>query len=127
MNMIQRTEQVPTWARELFASVDAMDLDAIVARFADDVRFRFGNAQAVVGREDARAATAEFFGLIGGMSHQFREVWELGPSSVLITDVRYTRRDGRVVLLPAATLVHRRADGLVEDMQIFMDVTPAVA
>jgi len=67
-----------------------------------------------------------YFGSIGGLSHDFREVWESEDSALLVCDVHYTRRDGSVVCLPGVTFIHRRPDG-IDDIQVFMDMTPVMA
>ena len=121
------TSELPTWAAGLYAAMDAGDIDRVLAHFSEDVRMRFGNAEPIVGRDAVRAASAQFFGSIRSMSHDFRQVWESGDSAVLICDVDYTRRDGAVVRLPGATLIHHRPDGVIDDIQVFMDMTPAVA
>jgi ketosteroid isomerase-like protein len=123
---VQVGTEVPAWAANLYAAIDANDVDGIVANFSEDVQVCFGNSQPVIGRETFRSLAGEPPGGIRGMSHTFRHVWESGDSALLVADVDYTRRDGEVVRVPCATLIHRQPDGLVKHMQVFVDMTPAL-
>ncbi|WP_433171475.1 nuclear transport factor 2 family protein [Actinoallomurus sp. CA-150999] len=123
---IQIRTELPSWAAGLYAAMDAGDIDGVIAHFSEDVRMRYGNAETVVGHEAVRAASMQFFGAISGMSHDFHDVWESGDAAMLICDVNYTRSDGSVVCLPAATFIHHRSDGIIDDIQVFMDMAPAV-
>ena len=120
------TSELPAWAAGMYAAMDAGDIGGVLAHMTEDVRMRFGNAEPVAGRDAVRAASLQFFGSIGGLSHDFREVWESEDSALLVCDVHYTRRDGSVVCLPGVTFIHRRPDG-IDDIQVFMDMTPVMA
>jgi hypothetical protein len=43
---------------DLFADIDSMDPDAFASHLADDVRFVFGNAEPVIGRDDVRSTVS---------------------------------------------------------------------
>jgi hypothetical protein len=117
------TAGAPPWVSDLYAPVDALSIDGFLEHLTDDVSFRFGNAEPSVGHEAVSEGLTQFYGLIKGMKHNFLEVWENGDNAVLVLDVDYTRLGGDLVRIPAVTLVHRR-DGLVDNMQIFIDVAP---
>lgn len=121
------SNEVPTWASEFFAAVDAMHTDSILARLTDDVRVRIGNTEEVRGH-DAFASMLEYQRqAIRGVVHNIREVWEFGGSSVLFADGDYTRVDGAVVRLPTATRIHHRSDGLIDELEVFIDPSPITA
>ena len=46
---------------QIFADIDAFDPGRFVAHLTPDARFRFANADPVIGREAAREAVAGFF------------------------------------------------------------------
>jgi hypothetical protein len=80
----------------LFDDIDSMEPDAFARHLADDVRFVFGNSEAVIGR---------------------------GPATIVESTVTYTRQDSTTVSLPAVT-IYRSGGDLIEDYRIFMDVAP---
>ncbi|ADI04643.1 hypothetical protein SBI_01522 [Streptomyces bingchenggensis BCW-1] len=123
---VRFADEIPTWVTELYTCFDAMDVDAAVARFSADARVRFGSGKETIGHAEYRAAAAPFLEMISRVSHRFRQVWECGDSAVLVADVDYTLRDGRTMCLPAVTLLRRRADGIIKDMQVYLDIMPMV-
>ena len=126
-NNVQAGIPAPVWAAGLYAAMDAGDIDGFVSHLSEDVSLRSGNADPIIGRENARAASIQLYGAIGGMKHHFKEVWENGDSVMLVADAEYTRLDGSIVSLPCVTHVHHRADGLVDSMHVFMDISPVFA
>ena len=110
----------------IFADIDAFDPDKFVAHLTPDARFRFANADPVIGREAARAAVAGFFGTIDGLTHRILNVWELGDTVIAQIDVEYLRKDGKTVVTPNADILIFDGD-LVRDWQIYIDVAPVYA
>jgi hypothetical protein len=53
----------------LFADIDSMEPDRFAAHLAEDVRFRFGNAEPVHGRDAVRDVWAEFCETVDGVRH----------------------------------------------------------
>ncbi|MFJ3802562.1 nuclear transport factor 2 family protein [Streptomyces sp. NPDC090088] len=116
--------EVPVWVAELYSSMDSLNSEAVLAHLSDDCRIRFGNGEPMVGHEEFLAGTGAFQQAVRGMRHHFNQVWQCGDSAVLVTDVDYIRHDDSVVTLPAITVLHRQPDGLVDDMQVVIDLTP---
>jgi hypothetical protein len=118
------------WIVDLFGAIDSMDAVTLAKAFTEDGTFRFGNGEAVQGREALELAAAGFFSTIGGLSHEITGVWtgrwEGGEVTSVESDVTYTRNDGTVVALPATTTIRRRGDQ-IQDCRIFMDVSPVFA
>jgi len=110
----------------LFADIDSMDPDAFAKYLADDVSFRFGNSDAVVGRENVRDTWAGFCEGIDGVSHEIVEQWEQGAATIVEATVTYTRKDASTISLPVVT-IYRGQGELIEDYRIFMDVAPLFA
>jgi ketosteroid isomerase-like protein len=108
---------------DLFADIDSMDPDAFAAHLADDVSFKFGNADPVIGRAAVRDTWAGFCEAIDGVSHDVIEQWEDGAATIVESTVTYTRKDGSTISLPVVT-IYRGAGELIEDYRIFMDVAP---
>ncbi|MFK4271524.1 nuclear transport factor 2 family protein [Streptomyces milbemycinicus] len=116
--------ETPAWMAELYSSFDTLDLDAVLAHFSDDCRIRFGNGEPTVGHDGFLAGAGAFLQSVRGICHRFRQVWQCGDQAVLVADVDYSCHNGSALSLPAVTLLHRRPDGLIDDMQVVLDVTP---
>ena len=114
-------------ARTIFAAVDAQDIAAFDAMFADDGRLVFGNREPLVGREAMIAANVAFFQLIQGVRHQLRNEWTVEAETIAETDVTYTRLDGKEVTVPAVSIWRVDDDGLIVDYRIFIDQAPLFA
>jgi ketosteroid isomerase-like protein len=113
--------------RNLFAAVDAGDADAVGRLVTDGVRFRFGNADVIAGRDSLVATSRDFSASITGVHHEITELWEPEPGIVVAElQVTYSRRDGGSLTLPCCNIFRMR-DGLVDDYRIYMGVNPVFA
>lgn len=113
--------------RQIFATIDKQDTDAFVAYLSEDVKFQFGNADPVFGRDAVRDAVNGFFSSIGSLTHHVRDIWDVESDvTVCMIDVEYVRHDGEVVYLPNIDVLIWR-DGLVADWKIVIDITPIYA
>jgi hypothetical protein len=108
---------------DLFADIDSMDPDAFAAHLADDVSFKFGNSDPVIGRQAVRDTWAGFCDGIAGVSHEVIEQWDQGPATIVESTVTYTRKDQSTISLPVVT-IYRGEGELIDDYRIFMDVAP---
>lgn len=114
-------------ARTTFAAVDAQDIAALAALFAEDGRLVFGNREPLVGRDAVIAGNVAFFQLVQGVRHQLRNEWTVGTETIAETDVTYTRLDGKEVTVPAVSIWRVDGDGLIVDYRIFVDQAPLFA
>jgi ketosteroid isomerase-like protein len=116
---------VPQWLVDLYAQVDAAELNAYLEKYADDAVLRFGAAPAVRGKAAIREALGHGHAR-HAMAHTFTNVWTVGDTSICEFAVRYTMRDdGRVVDLPSLAILRRRpSDELIDDMRVYIDPTP---
>ena len=110
----------------IFADIDSFDPDKFVLNLTPDVRFRFGNADPMVGREAVRDGVAGFFSSIAGLTHHVLEVYESGDTTIARIDVEYVRQDGKHVTTPNADILVFEG-GLVKDWQIYIDLAPVFA
>jgi len=113
-------------ARTIFADIDAFDPDKFITHLTDDVVFRFGNAEPVVGRAAVKEAVAGFFTMIDGLTHHVLNVWDVGNTTVAQIDVEYRRKDGKSVTVPNADILTFDGD-LVREWQIYIDLAPVFA
>ena len=114
------------WAKHYYAVVDSMDVEKFAPLHTEDVRLRFGNAETVVGRDAVVRGIADFWGGIKGLRHNFVQTWDEGDVEIVEALIDYTRHDGKVVTLPCTTILRKRGD-LVQDLRIYMDISPVFA
>jgi ketosteroid isomerase-like protein len=91
--------------RAIFAEIEDLDPDKFVAHFADNVVFRFGNGEPVVGRAALREAAASFFITIRGLTHHLVQSRDTAKTSIAKIDVKYVRADGKHVTAPSADIL----------------------
>jgi ketosteroid isomerase-like protein len=125
------TIHIDSEIRRLFETIDAMDADGFAAAFTPDGSFRFGNAEAVVGREAIRDSVAGFFSTIGGLHHRLTGVWtgawEHGHVRAVEAEVVYTRQDRTTTPPIPATSTLRMRGHLVQDYRVFVDLAPLLS
>jgi hypothetical protein len=111
--------------RDLLEAADT-DIAAFFAAFTDDCRFRMGNAEVVIGRENIQAWVAHYLGAVAGMRHAVLEEFLDGDVAAMRVEVTYTMQNGEEFTLPAVTRTKVR-DGKVSEYLIFMDPSPVAA
>ncbi|MEM6716010.1 MAG: nuclear transport factor 2 family protein [Cyanobacteria bacterium P01_C01_bin.147] len=107
---------------KLYASVDARSVGDLSHGLADDVNFRFANAQPLKGQDVVLAANAAFFQGIADMLHQIGLVWEPGNDLIGNGPVNDPRLDGRQFSGPFATILKLQRDRIVNYL-IYVDVS----
>ncbi|NEQ47175.1 MAG: nuclear transport factor 2 family protein [Leptolyngbya sp. SIOISBB] len=110
------------FATQLYNSVDARSVADLAHFLADDVSFRFANAQPLKGKDAVLAANASFFQSIADMSHQIDQVWGAGDDLICNGQVNYTRLDGSQFSVPFATILKLQCDRIVNYL-IYADVS----
>ncbi|MCF6472883.1 nuclear transport factor 2 family protein [Nonomuraea sp. MG754425] len=113
--------------RNVFQAVDSFDVDAFTRLLAEDATLVFGNAEPSVGREPIAAGLRTFFATIAGLRHRIVRNWQAGDETIAETEVTYRRLDGKHVSVPAVSIWRTRADGLISDYRIFVDLAPVYA
>jgi ketosteroid isomerase-like protein len=114
------------WVKHYYSVVDSMNAEEFTALHTEDVRLRFGNAEAVVGRDTVVQGIVDFWGAIKGLRHNFVQMWDEGDIEIVEALIDYTRHDSKVVTLPCTSILRKRGD-LVQDLRIYMDVAPVFA
>jgi SnoaL-like domain/Family of unknown function (DUF5519) len=111
--------------RQMALALDAGDAATFAGYFAEDARFRFGNAPPVYGRDEVRAAVQAGLDLAASMRHSIVAVWRNDNVVVAEFSIDFTRNDGDVVTLPCVSVM--RSDGdLVRDYRVHIDMTPVL-
>lgn len=111
----------------LFAAIDRGDIAALAALYADDIQFRFGSADPVVGQDAVLSTSEAFLGSLAGIRHEIEQLWQVDTDQIVATmTVHYTRADGGSLSLPCANTFRIR-DNRISEYQIYMDVNPVFA
>src|SRR4051794_22672278 len=115
--------------RGLFATLDAGDVGGVLGFLTEDVAFRFGSAEPVVGHAAIAAQFTAMAATIASISHRLLTVWTMDePDRAVMCElaVTYHRHDGSQVTLPCANSFRLRG-GQIADYRIYMDVNPVFA
>lgn len=110
--------------KEMFLKVDSMSTDGFVSYLADDVKFRFGNAPELVGKDSVRDGVEAFFSNILGLQHFLVDEWHEAETAILRFDTHYIKKDRNVVVLPCCVILHFNGEDLIDDYRIYADVSP---
>ena len=135
LSSIPPLEAVLSWARRLYKDVvDRKDAHGFAQAFTDDATLRFGNAEALKGRNAIEAAIAQFFETFATLHHEEKGARLAGDTLILEAVITYQRHDGRKVSIPAVTIFHLAvaASGaperpVADDCRIYVDLAPLYA
>jgi hypothetical protein len=112
--------------KEIFADIDSMIADRFLTHLTEDVVFRFGNGDPIVGHPAVREAVNGFWTTINGMHHHLLKSYDVGDTTIARLDVEYERLDGKSVTVPNADVLVFEGD-LVKNWQIYIDLAPVFA
>ncbi len=114
------------WIEEYFTDVDAMNLDAFIERHTDDAVVNINDNPPANGKDEIRATIGGFWEMIGGLRHDIRNRYEDGDTTILESDVIYTRKDGQEVTVKTVSILHRDGDK-VDRLAFYNDPSPIFA
>ena len=108
-------------ARQVGAQVDragALDVGQALAAERDELALEGLGRGRVLGHRD---------GLDDGLRHDMQHFFHQDDTHLAEALVTYTRRDGSLVTVPAMSVFHTRADGLIDSYRIYVDLAPLYA
>ena len=112
------------WIQTLFSNIDAKDTEGFLSYLTEDAVFRFGNADALVGKPNIKAAVDQFFASIDSSTHEIRSVFPANNSVACHGTVTYTKLDGSEITVPFANVFYTQADNRIREYLIHIDLTP---
>jgi hypothetical protein len=115
------------WLQNKYLAADSMHEDRYGAFIADDCELHFANNPVAKGKAALLHGISLFWATIAGMNHNFQNVFGSDHYVILEALVDYTRKDTKVVHVPAVTIIERNAQGLCSNIRIFIDVSPVYA
>ncbi|WP_455201157.1 nuclear transport factor 2 family protein [Kaarinaea lacus] len=110
------------WINQLFQSIDSKDSDAFLTFLAEDVFFRFGNAEPIHGKNNAGNVVRGFFESIKALQHDISETCSVDDSVICHGFVTYTKHDGSPLTVPFAN-IFKMEDEKIKEYLIYVDVS----
>jgi ketosteroid isomerase-like protein len=108
----------------MFAAVESNDVDTYVSYFTEDAVYKVGNFDPVIGPEGIRQFAAPVLQAFSKVTHDIKNMWEVGDTVIIELEVTYTRKDGKVAKLPCMDIIRFEGDK-VKSLQAYLDVSPA--
>jgi hypothetical protein len=124
LNQVQISETALDWLKSKYTAVDSMNAELYRTFLADDCQLQFGNNPIVKCNNEIIGGIKHFWEAIAGLDHSFLSI--LGSDHHFAAEARidYTRKDGKVVIIPCVTIIERNDDGLASFVKIFIDTNP---
>ena len=125
-------EEMISWSDRLYSEgVDRKDAGVFANAFAPDGWVRFGNNEALVGRDAIRESIAGFFTMFASLSHESTYTTWADDTLVLEARVTYTLHRGGAVSVPACTIFRmagrENGDPKASECRIYVDLSPLFA
>ncbi|MCW5977358.1 MAG: nuclear transport factor 2 family protein [Bryobacteraceae bacterium] len=113
--------------RRMFLAGESMQVENFVKYFNDDAVYQFSNFPISYGPQGIINSSGTFLEKVAACVHNVENIWEIDSETAVVEmTVTYTRKDGRVHTLPCADTV-RIKNGKVQELRIFMDISPVFA
>ena len=110
--------------KRMFAAAEANDVDTYVSYFTKDAVYKVGNFDPVIGPEGIRQFATPVLQTFSKVTHDIKNMWEVGDTVIIELEVTYTRKDGKVTKLPCMDIIRFEGDK-TKSLQAFLDVSPA--
>ena len=110
------------WVNQLFQSIDRKDSDAFLTFLAEDIFFRFGNAEPIHGKNNAGNVVKGFFESIKTLQHDISETWSVDNTVICHGFVTYTRHDATTLTVPFANIFKMEGQKIKEYL-IYVDIS----
>jgi ketosteroid isomerase-like protein len=113
--------------RRLFAMYKTGDMDGFAGLLREDSVFTFGNSGPVVGAAAVRAGLEQLFTVVNTISHTVLNEWSTGSDQIVEADVTYSRKDGKDVTVPCASIITFDDSDKIISYRILLDPSPLYA
>jgi len=126
-----RINQLSPAAYERYLSylkaMDNRDIEAYAEFLADNVRVQFNNEPPLQGKAAAMAGLGPYWQRFARIEHELTNIYGSDTNYVLEALNHYQRHDGQPVTVRAVACTDLNAEGQVESVRIYHDVTPLFA
>lgn len=110
--------------KQAYAAVEENDVEQYVTFFTGDASYKVGNYDPVIGPEGIRALALPLVDMFTSVTHDVKSVWELEDTVVVEMDITYSRKDGKVAVIPCVDVIHF-AGNKVRELKAYLDPSPA--
>jgi ketosteroid isomerase-like protein len=110
---------------KVFKIADEMNATSFSNLLTDDVEFRFSNNDVWRGKEPVVTGLNYLFSKINGLRHDITGIYSNGKSYAVEATANYTMKDGKIIALPAVSVIRYRKD-LIDVYRIYMDISPVL-
>ena len=107
-----------------YAAVERSDVDTYVTFFTADAVYKVGNFDLVTGHEGVRALAVPLVDMFTSVTHDVKKFWQLDDVVICEMDITYSRKDGKVVVIPCVDVIHFSGKK-VKELLAYLDPTPA--
>jgi ketosteroid isomerase-like protein len=113
--------------KHIFATLDTLQVEDFAAFFTEDGQMRNGNAAPIVGRSSIRDTFEQGFKpVLKALHHEIIGLWEEDDVVIVESIVHYTRKDDRIITLPAVSILRMAGDN-IREYRVYMDIGPVFA
>jgi ketosteroid isomerase-like protein len=113
--------------RRMFLAGESMHPENFASFFHDDALYQFSNFPLAYGPRGIIDSSQDFLKKVKAVDHHIQNMWQVSDDTVVCEmEVVYARHDGEVLTLPCCDTVRIRG-GKVQELRIYMDITPALA
>lgn len=123
-NPQQSTSNATDVIKRALAAVESNNIDEYITYFTDDAAYKIANAEPMIGPQAIREFALPVMQMFKSVSHDIKNVWELGDKVVSEVEVVYTRNDDKVFKFPCVNIIKMQGDK-IREYQAFIDATPA--
>lgn len=110
--------------KSAYAAVERNDVDTYVTYFTADAVYKVGNFDPVTGHEGIRALAAPLVDMFTSVTHDVKKFWQLDDVVICEMDITYSRKDGKVAVIPCVDVIRFSGDK-VKELLAYLDPTPA--
>ncbi len=110
------------WITDLFSTIDNLDAEAFSNYLTDNARFKFGNTDAVTGKNNIKEAVAGFFSAIKAIEHSIENNWAINEYIFIQGLVTYTRHNDTTLSVPFANIFKMEGSKVI-NYQIYADTS----
>ncbi len=112
--------------KDLFKSIDEMDVDSASSFYSDSMKFTFGNMPTIEGKENVKEMVSGFFAGIAGIAHALIETIEKDDTIILRGTVTYTRKDDSQLTVPFCN-VFKMEKEKIQEYSTYVDTSELFA
>ncbi|MCB2086337.1 MAG: nuclear transport factor 2 family protein [Sphingomonadaceae bacterium] len=116
--------QAEDWAAAFFNDADKLHLPTLMNWFGEAIDLRLGNNPPITGLDNVHQTFEQFWSTLKGMKHERQQLVVDGDTVFQGSIVTYTRLDDKQVSMPVASHLRRRADGRLDRLWIYIDMSP---